>query len=406
MASVDLAPDADDRRMSTGYPGVDRVLGGGLVPGSVVLLAGAPGIGKSTLLLQLASRLTAAGRPCLVASGEESRGQIAGRARRLGLPGAVLAFCPGRDLDEVIAVAIRDRPAILAVDSVHTIRSGASDALAGGPGQVRLCVDALTGLAKEHGVTVILVGHVTKAGDLAGPRTVEHAVDVVLTFEGDPRSGLRLLAGGKNRFGPEGEVVWFEMGREGLTESDSGPGLGDGDEPGCATTVVLAGRRAIALEVQALVVRSEGPPRRQVDGLNARRFHIVAAVTDQAARLGLIRAELYGSVAGGLQLEDPGADLAISVALASSATGSPVQGGTVFIGEVSLTGAVRPVGGLEQRVAAAAAAGARTLVCAASERDAGPATGGLTFLRVQHVREALRTLVSSGDVGSGRRRMG
>jgi DNA repair protein RadA/Sms len=170
--------------------------------------------------------------------------------------------------------------------------------------------------------------------------------------------------------------------------------------------VVLAGRRAIALEVQALVVQSEGPPRRQVDGMNARRFHILAAVTDQAAGLGLIRAELYASVAGGFQLADPGADLAVSVALASSATGKPARDGTVFIGEVSLTGAVRPVGGLEQRAAAAAAAGARTVVCAASERDVGPAAGSLHFLKVRHVREALRVLASSGVGGSGGRRTG
>jgi DNA repair protein RadA/Sms len=399
--SQDLTAVADERRISTGFAGVDRVLGGGLVAGSVALLAGAPGIGKSTLLLQLASRLSAAGYPCLIASGEESRSQIASRARRLGLAGGALAYHPGRDLDEVIAVAVRDRPAVLAVDSIHTIRSSGSDALAGGPGQVRLCVDALTGLAKEHGVTTILVGHVTKAGDLAGPRTIEHAVDVVLSFEGDPRSGLRLLSGGKNRFGSEGEVAWFEMGREGLDETDGGPMVGDGSEPGCTTTVALAGRRALAVEVQTLVVASGGPARRYVDGLNARRFDIVAAVTDRAARVDLLRAELYGSVAGGYRLEDPGADLAVSVALASSATGRPAGPATAFVGEVSLTGAVRPVGGMEQRAAAAAASGVRTLVCAASERDLGPWKGGVSAMGIRHVRDAVTTLVGSGNGRSG-----
>lgn len=395
--SLDLSGEADERRISTGFTGVDRVLGGGLVPGSVVLLAGAPGIGKSTLLLQLVSRLTAAGRPCLIASGEESRGQIASRARRLGIDGASLSFCAGRDLDEVVAAAIRDRPAVLAVDSVHTLRSTSSETLAGGPGQVRLCVDALTGLAKEHGIAVILVGHVTKAGDLAGPRTMEHAVDVVLSFEGDPRSGLRVLAGGKNRFGSEGEVTWFEMERAGLVETETGPALAADAEPGCATTVVMAGRRALAVEVQALVVPTQGPARRHVDGLNGRRFDIVAAVTDRAADLGLGRAELYGSVGGGVRLEDPGADLAMAIALASAATGRSPEPGTMFVGEVSLTGAVRPVGGMEQRASAAAAAGVRTIVCAESEREAGPFRDGIRSMRVRHVRNAFTTLVGSGN---------
>jgi DNA repair protein RadA/Sms len=373
-AALDLALEADDHRIPTGFTGVDRVLGGGLVLGSVVLLAGAPGIGKSTLLLQIVSRLTAAGRPCLIASGEESRAQVAGRARRLGLDGASLAFCAGRDLDEVMAAAIRDRPAVLAVDSVHTLRSSASDTLAGGPGQVRLCVDALTGLAKEHGITTLLVGHVTKSGDLAGPRTMEHAVDVVLSFEGDSRSGLRMLAGGKNRFGPEGDVAWFEMQRGGLVETDSGPPLTDAAEPGCATTVVLAGRRALAVEVQTLVVPTQGPARRHVDGLNARRFDIVAAVTDRAAGLGLVRSEL-----------------------ASSASGNGALPGTIFVGEVSLTGAIRPVGSMEQRASAAASAGIRTIVCSDAERDTGPFRGGVRTVPIAHVRNAFTTLVGSGN---------
>ena len=391
---LDLAPDPEERRIGTGFPGVDRVLGGGLVPGSVVLLAGAPGIGKSTLLLQLASRLTAAGHPCLLASGEEARGQVAARARRLGIEGSALSFCAGRDLDEVVEAALGRRPEVLVVDSIHTIRSQSSDTLPGGPGQVRLCVDALAGLAKEHGITTLLIGHVTKSGDLAGPRTIEHAVDVVLTFEGEPRSGLRVLAGGKNRFGPEGEVAWFHMEAAGLKEREPSPRLGgEAGEPGCATAVVMAGRRALAVEVQALVVPSEGPPRRQVAGLDSRRFHILAAVADRVARLGLVRAELYGSVAGGLRLDDPGADLAVVSALASASSGTAPPADMAFAGEVSLAGSVRPVGALEQRAAAAAAAGAGRLVCARSEPVPGQLPGNLQLCRVGHVREALRVAI-------------
>ncbi len=401
---VDLASELEEQRIPTGFPGIDRVLGGGLVPGSVVLLAGAPGIGKSTLLLQLASRLAGAGRSLLLASGEETRGQVAARARRLGVDGAGLAFVPGRDVGEVVAAAVAERPAVLAVDSVHTLRDPGIDGAAGGPAQVRACVDALVGLAKEQTITTLLVGHVTKAGDLAGPRTIEHAVDVVLSFEGEARSGLRVLAGGKNRFGPEGEVAWFEMASGGLAERASGPAAGHGDgEPGCATAAVLAGRRGYAVEVQALVVASDGPPRRQVTGLDGRRFHIVAAVTERATGLRLTRAELFGASSGGFRVDEPGADLAVAAALASAAEDRPLPERTAFAAEVSLTGALRPVGSIEGRAAAAQAAGASTLVCAAAEKGPHDAVGSVRLVRVPTLRSALAW---AGLTGSRRRTAG
>jgi DNA repair protein RadA/Sms len=373
----DLSPRAEEHRLGTGFTGVDRVLGGGLVPGSAVLVAGAPGIGKSTLLLQLASRLNDAGHPCLVASGEESRGQVALRARRLGLNGAGLSFVPGRELADVLAAVEGVRPAVVVVDSVHTVRDGGSDAIAGGPGQVRACVDALVGAAKRLGVTMLLVGHVTKAGDLAGPRTIEHAVDVVLSFDGEPRSGLRVLSGGKNRFGPEGEVAWFEMRPNGLIEQDSAPGLLAGDrEPGCATALIRAGRRALAVDVQALVIPTEGPARRQAAGLDPRRFHIVAAVAERATGERLVRSELIGATAGGMRVEDPAADLAIAAALVSAGRGVCIPAGVAFAGEVSLTGAIRPVGALGQRISVASAAGIRTLVCATLDARSWSASRG------------------------------
>jgi DNA repair protein RadA/Sms len=312
------------------------------------------------------------------------------------LDGSALAFVPGRELGEVLGTVEARMPAVLIVDSLHTIRDSGSDALAGGPGQVRACVDALVGLAKRIGVTMLLVGHVTKAGDLAGPRTIEHAVDVVLSFEGDPRTGLRILAGGKNRFGPEGEVAWFEMHPDGLIERASGPGLMGGErEAGCATALVTAGRRGLAIDVQALVIPSEGPPRRQVAGLDPRRFHIVAAVADRAAGLRLVRAELIGATAGGLRVDDPAADLAVAAALVSASVGVPVPDRTAYMGEVSLTGAIRPVGSLEQRLQAASAAGIEQVVCALDEARSDARTelragsGGIRLVPIGHLRDAL-----------------
>jgi DNA repair protein RadA/Sms len=402
-----LLIDREEDRIPTGSPGVDRVLGGGLVPGSVVLLAGAPGIGKSTLLLQLASNLVGAGHPCLIASGEEAHAQVASRARRLGISSDRVTFVPGRDLRQVIATALAERPAILIVDSIHTVRDLESDAMPGGVSQVRACADALVAMAKEHEITVVLVGHVTKDGDLAGPRTLEHAVDSVLSFDGDPRSGRRVLSGGKNRFGPEGEVAWFEMGVGGLREVEAGPRLGDQDEEaGCATALTLAGRRAFAVDVQALVVASDGPPRRHVAGLDPRRFGIVTAVTDRASSVRLARSEVYGASVGGIRLDDPGVDLAVAAALASAGTGVPPPRGTAFVGEVALTGSVRGAPGLERRLHAARAAGLRRVVLPRIASAQVTPPDGLRLVPVGHVREALwwmrARVFSRGEVGGTR----
>jgi len=380
------ATEAPGERVGTGFSGLDRVLGGGLVHSSVVLLAGEPGIGKSTLLLHVMANLSTAGLTCLLASGEESRQQVAARARRLGLGGEGLGFTLGRELPEVLDAARAERPFLLAVDSVQTLRDPASPSMAGGPSQVRGCTDALVGLAKDQGITVVLTGHVTKDGDLAGPRTLEHAVDVVLSFDGDARSGLRLLAGGKNRFGPEGEVAWFEMGPHGLVEVDPAGLLAPGEGlPGAATALPIAGRRALAVEVQALVVSTEGPPRRHAAGLDPRRFSLVAAVLDRATGSRLVRSELYGASSGGLRIDDPGCDLAVAAALASAMRGRPPPKGAAFVGEISLTGQVRAVPGMPQRLAAARAAGVTTVFAPGLVR----AEDGPRVVPVRQVGDAL-----------------
>ena len=377
---------AVEPRVSTQIPGLDRVLGGGLVPASVILLAGEPGIGKSTLLLQLLSRLAGDGRGCLLVSGEESHGQVAARSRRLGVAGDAVAFAPGRDLRAVLATARERDPFLLAVDSIQSVRDPSAPQMPGGVAQVRNCTDALVGMAKEEGIAVLMTGHVTKDGDLAGPRALEHAVDVVLLFEGDARSGSRVLSGGKNRFGAEGESAWFEMAPDGLHEIDPTGLLLEGvGVPGAAIALPMAGRRALAVEVQALMGSVDGPARRQTTGLDARRFQLMAAVLARAAGYRLGRAELFGATSGGLRVDDPAADLAVAAALASAVTGAPTPEGAAFVGEVSLTGLVRQVSGMPQRLAAAEAAG-----CSRVFGAPGPETQRHPLLTpVRHVSEAL-----------------
>ncbi|HEX6331841.1 MAG TPA: ATPase domain-containing protein [Actinomycetota bacterium] len=393
-----VAEPGDDRRVSTGIAGVDRVLGGGLVPAAVALLAGEPGIGKSTLLLQLVDAMSSAGLSCLLASGEESRQQVAARATRLGIDGSRISFVPGRELPAVLDAAGSARPFLLAVDSVQTLRDPAGTQVPGGPAQVRACADALVGLAKSDGIAVLLTGHVTKDGDVAGPRTLEHAVDVVLTFDGDPRSGLRVLSGAKNRFGPDGEVAWFEMGGNGLREIDPGTLLLPGEgEAGAAVALPRAGRRALAVEVQGLVAPTESPPRRQVTGLDPRRFQLVAAVLDRAGwRVG--RSDLFGASAGGVRVDDPACDLAVAAALASAATGAPAPPSCAFVGEIGLTGMVRPAPSMGSRVAAARSAGIRTVF--------GPPDGetspDVRLVPVRHVKDALTWAAAAGAGRRGR----
>jgi DNA repair protein RadA/Sms len=390
---------ADEARVESGIAGVDRILGGGLVPASVTLLAGEPGIGKSTLLLHLLAALSGRGRACLLVSGEESHAQVAARARRLGVPGDAVAFAAGRDLDTVLATARGGAPFLLAVDSIQALRDRSGSQMAGGVSQVRTCTDALVGLAKEEGVAVVMTGHVTKDGDLAGPRALEHSVDVVLLFEGDPRSGLRVLSGGKNRFGAEGETAWFEMSRAGLREIDGSDLLRTGDRaPGAALALPMAGRRALAVEVQALVGSTDGPSRRHATGLDPRRFQLMAAVLTRACELPLARSELFAASSGGLRIDDPAADLAVAAALASAASGVPAPQATAFVGEVSLTGQVRPAAGMPQRLAAARAAGCERVIGASAGHDRGDPR----VVPVRQVSEAL-SWIRSGSVGSRRR---
>jgi DNA repair protein RadA/Sms len=389
------APDETELRVPTGWEGLDRVLGGGLVASSVMLLAGDPGIGKSTLLLHLVARLAASGLPCLVVSGEESHAQVAARARRLGVPGECLTFAPGRDLEQVLAVAREARPFLLAVDSIQTLRDSSGTQIPGGVSQVRTCTDALVGLAKTDGTAVLITGHVTKDGDLAGPRALEHAVDVVLTFDGDPRSGLRALSVGKNRFGAEGETTWFEMDERGLRQIDPSEILLSGERiPGAAVALPMAGRRALAVEVQALIGAPDGPPRRQTAGLDPRRFQLVAAVLDRVAGIPIGRTELFGAVSGGIRVEDPACDLAVAAALASAATGEPPPPGAAFVGEISLTGQVRPAPAMAQRLAAARAAGC-TMVFAPPGAESG--VEGLRLFPIGHLRDGVGWALGSRE---------
>ncbi len=348
-------------RTHTGLEELDRVLGGGIVPGSVTLLGGDPGIGKSTIALQIGGTLAAAGRCILYVSGEESPEQVKLRADRLGTGHDVIAL-PETCLEEILAQADRINPALLIIDSIQTVHSRELTSAAGSVAQVRECAASLTTHAKATRRSTLLIGHVTREGAIAGPRVLEHVVDTVLYFEGDPGSGLRLLRGVKNRFGPTNEVGVFEMGENGLVDVANPSEILLAERPrgvpGSAVLPTVDGTRPLLVEVQALASRSVlAMPRRTTLGLDSNRTAVLSAIADRRAGLRLFEHDLFVSVAGGIRVQEPAADLAIVAAIVSSARDTPVPQDAVFFGEVGLAGEVRAVRHAETRLKEAAKLG-------------------------------------------------
>jgi DNA repair protein RadA/Sms len=335
-------------RRRTGEGEFDRVLGGGIVPGSVVLLSGEPGVGKSTLLLSVASRVAALGDRVLYVSAEESLGQVRMRAERIGTLSPNLWLSAETDLAVVLGQIDQVEPQLVIVDSVQTVSTADAAGIAGGPGQVREVAASLTRVAKERNLPVLLVGHVTKDGQIAGPRVLEHLVDVVCHFEGDRGTALRFIRAVKNRFGPTDEVGCFEMTGEGIVGVSDPSGLflsrAIGTEPGTCVTIALEGRRAIPVEVQALVVKSTSPhPRLVVNGVDSARVSMLIAVLQKHGGLKNIGdSDVYVSTVGGVRLTEPAVDLAIALALGSAVTGMPIRGDVAVSGEISLAGEIRP----------------------------------------------------------------
>ena len=352
----------DSQRTSTDCDELDRVLGGGLVPGAVVLLAGEPGVGKSTLLLDIAARCASPDRRSLVISGEESAAQVRMRAERIDAISDHLYLAAETDLGAVLTHIEQVRPALLIVDSVQTIAAEGIDGQAGGVAQIREVAAALIRTAKDRGIATILVGHVTKDGSIAGPRQLEHLVDVVLQFEGDRHSRLRMVRAVKNRFGATDEVGCFDLADDGIHELPDPSGVfmtrRFKPEAGSCVTVTLEGRRPLVAEVQALVSpTSVEHPRRAVGGLDSSRVAIALAVVERRAQLPLARKDVFVSTVGGVKLTEPATDLAVALAVTSAASGQLVPHDLIALGEVGLAGDIRAVPGLERRLIEAARLG-------------------------------------------------
>ncbi len=394
--------DGDVVRVRTGIDELDRVLGGGLVPGSLILVGGEPGIGKSTLLLQAAASLThgsAAARRVLYATGEESPAQVRLRADRLGLltgPASdSVRVLAEHDVDRIAAVARDERPDVVVVDSIQTATVDALDGAAGSVGQVRESTLHLMDLAKRDGIAVILVGHVTKDGSIAGPKTLEHLVDAVIGLEGERYAALRLLRATKNRFGSTDEVGVFEMADTGLRQvADPARAFlseSRGAAPGSVIAPTLEGSRPLLVEVQALVNPTGfGNPSRRASGLDPNRLNLLIAVLGRRAGIGLGSHDVYANLAGGLSVAEPAIDLPLALALASSVRDRAVPSGTVAIGEVGLLGELRSVVGLERRLKEAARLGFTTAIVPRLPSDSPVARiEGLRVVEVETIRDAV-----------------
>ncbi|PRW62155.1 DNA repair protein RadA [Actinopolyspora mortivallis] len=393
IAEVDLDTA---RAVPTGIGELDRVLGGGIVPGAVVLLAGEPGVGKSTLLLETAHRWAAggAGGRSLYVTGEESAGQVRLRAERTDSLHPELYLGAESELPAVVEQVEQLRPGLLIVDSVQTVQAGDTEGTPGGVTQVRAVTSALVTLAKERGLPVLLVGHVTKEGAVAGPRSLEHLVDVVLQFEGDRHSTLRMLRGVKNRFGPADEVGCFEQEDDGIAEVPDPSGLFVNDRqsrvPGTAVTVVVEGKRPLLAEVQALVSPTQmNMPRRAVSGLDSARVSMMLAVLDKRGNIRTGDHDVYAATVGGVRVTEPAVDLPTALAVASAKLDVPLRPGTVAVGEVGLAGEIRRVNAVGRRLAEAARLGFEHALV---PPDSGPAPEGIRVTEVAELRSALRAL--------------
>jgi DNA repair protein RadA/Sms len=398
-----LAGDARDApRLPSGIAELDRVIGGGFVRGSVLLVGGDPGIGKSTLLIQAAARLASAGQRTVYISGEEAVAQVRLRAERLGLSGAAVELAAETSVEDIIATLSHGEvPRLVVIDSIQTMWTDAVESAPGTVTQVRGAAQALIRFAKRAGSAVILVGHVTKDGQIAGPRVVEHMVDAVLSFEGDGAHQFRIMRAVKNRFGPTDEIGVFEMSGGGLREVANPSALflseRDRGSPGTAVFAGIEGSRPILVEIQALVApTSLGTPRRAVVGWESSRLAMVLAVLEAHCGVRLSGHDVYLNVAGGLRIQDPAADLAAAAALVSSLASAPLPADAVYFGEVSLSGAARRVAQSAARIKEAAKLGfSRAVIPEAgySDADVEPA---VTLSRVSALADLVATIAANG----------
>ncbi|MFD1213865.1 DNA repair protein RadA [Arthrobacter sp. GCM10027362] len=391
---------------ATGVGELDRVLGGGLVPGAVILLAGEPGVGKSTLLLDVAARVAAAGRDVLYVTGEESAAQVKLRAERIGAVADSLYLTAETDLGIALGHIEQVDPALLVVDSVQTLSSSAVDGAAGGVTQVREVAASLINAAKGRNMATVLVGHVTKDGSIAGPRLLEHLVDVVCQFDGERHSRLRLVRAVKNRYGPTDEVGCFDLSEDGIEglADPSGLFISPTNTPvsGTCITVTLEGRRPLVAEVQALLAEtSNAQPRRATSGLDSSRVAMMMAVLQRRAAMSLHKDDSYVATVGGVKLSEPATDLATVLAIASAKNNKPLQARMIAFGEVGLAGEVRPVPGINRRILEAERLGFQYAIVPASPNGAGQIPPGFRVKEVQTVAEALDLLFAAGPLRSG-----
>lgn len=348
------APLADTPRLSTGSAELDRVLGGGLVPGSAVLIGGDPGIGKSTLLLQAAAALSGA-TPVIYFSGEESASQVQMRAKRMGLDKANVQLATTGHLETILSTISHEKPGMVIIDSIQTVHSDQADSAPGTVSQVRLAAHNLIGAAKSSGTAIIFVGHVTKDGQIAGPRVLEHMVDTVMYFEGDRGNTFRVLRAFKNRFGATNEIGVFDMRQQGLVDVTNPSALFLAERPqdaaGSAVLAAIEGTRPVLIEVQALVSSSNmAQPRRTTLGIDGNRLAMIAAVLDKHAGFNFASHDIFLNITGGMRVVEPAADLAIAAALVSSLLDKPLPADRVIFGELGLAGEVRSVNQMEMRL--------------------------------------------------------